>query len=361
MSHRAILKLIRLTPPGRGAVATLRIEGPGAAAIIAGRFATRSGRPLDQFPANRLVVGRFGGAEGEEVVVRPIAADAVELHCHGGLAAVGQIEDALVAAGCRQIAWQDWVAESETDPLAAAACVALAEARTPRTAAILLDQYRGALRRAIDAIKADLQAGRFDSARPRIDAILARAPLGLHLTRPWQVVVAGRPNVGKSSLLNAMAGYPRAIVHPTAGTTRDVVAVQTVLDGWPVELSDTAGLRAADDALEQAGIERAQAKLAEADLTLLVFDYGEAWSDSDDALRRLYRDALVVFNKIDRPVGPGARPPGLLASALESRGIDELCQAIAERLVPEPPPPDAAVPFTAEQVGMIREMLKGRG
>ena len=91
------------------------------------------------------------------------------------------------------------------------------------------------------------------------------APLGLHLARPWQVVVAGPPNVGKSSLINALAGYPRAIVHWAPGTTRDAVTVETVLDGWPVELCDTAGLRTAGDAVERAGIELARRKMAQAE------------------------------------------------------------------------------------------------
>ncbi len=85
-------------------------------------------------------------------------------------------------------------------------------------------------------------------------------------------MLAGRINVGKSSLLNALAGYARAIVHPAPGTTRDAVAITAAIDGWPVELCDTAGLRAAGDAVERAGIDRARERLAAADLVILVTD-----------------------------------------------------------------------------------------
>ena len=127
-----------------------------------------------------------------------------------------------------------------------------------------------------------------EATRPRrderIDALLARERLGRHLTRPWSVVLAGRTNVGKSSLMNALAGYGRAIVHHAPGTTRDAVALATAIDGWPVELCDTAGLRAADDAVERAGIERARQRLAQADLVVLVADRSVPWSAEDQAL-----------------------------------------------------------------------------
>ena len=164
------------------------------------------------------------------------------------------IEESLVSAGCRRVAWRDWIRTQCDDPIAAAALAALAEARTERTAAILLDQYHGALGRAMEEIRQDFDRGNATSAHQRIDLLLARAKLGEHLTRPWSVVLAGRANVGKSSLMNALAGHRRSIVHPAPGTTRDAVTLGTAIDGWPVELCDTAGLREAEDALEQAGI-----------------------------------------------------------------------------------------------------------
>ena len=347
------LRLVLLTPLGRGAVATLRVEGPGAVAVVAEHFVTRNSLSVD-----RLVFGRFGAEPAEEVVVRRESDAAVEIHCHGGLAAVRRLQQILVESGCRLVSWQDWAARHEPDPIAAAARIALAEATTPRTAAILLDQYRGSLARALQEIDASLESGDSIAARQQIDALLARGPLGLHLVRPWQVVVAGRPNVGKSSLINAIVGFGRVIVHPTPGTTRDIVAVQTVLDGWPVELSDTAGLHDTGDAIERAGIELAKRKLAAADLILLVFDRTAAWSPSDRALLESQPGALAVHNKIDLAPEAGTRPPGHAVSALREEGIEELCRAIVGRLIPRPPSPGAAVPFTPEQLQQIHGYLR---
>ena len=384
-----MLQVIQLTPPGRGAVATLRIEGPGAVEVVQAHFHARGGRPLATYPVDRLVVGRFGPDRGEEVVVRCCTAGAVELHCHGGLAAVAAIEESLMTAGCRRLAWPDWAAERETEPFASAALVALADARTERTAAILFDQYCGALSLALGDIRQAIDRGDHDAVQQQIDMLLNRVDLGRHLVQPWRVVLAGRVNVGKSSLINALAGYGRSIVHPTPGTTRDAVTLTTAIDGWPVELCDTAGLRVGSDAVELAGIERARERLAQADLAILVFDRSTTWSAEDQRLVDQCPDALLVHNKCDlpftsdaRPVGTvpifvsakmglsplalelppvaqksqQARPAGLSVSALQGRGMAELLDAITRRLVPDPPPPGAAVPFTAEQVEAVKQL-----
>ena len=208
----------------------------------------------------------------------------------------------------------------------------------------------------MEQIESFLQAGANEAARQSVDALLAQADLGLHLTRSWQVVVAGLPNVGKSSLVNAIAGYQRAIVHSTPGTTRDIVSVQTAMDGWPVEISDTAGLRETGGEIERAGLDLARQKILAADLIVLVFDNSLPWSDQDQALVEAHPAALRVHNKSDVPPasGPGQRPPGVEVSAMHSAGIDGLCHEIAVRLVPHPPPPGAAVPFELEQIEKIR-------
>jgi tRNA modification GTPase len=352
-----MLQVIQLTPPGRGAIATLCIEGPGATAAVQSHFRAHNGRPLATFGPDRLAVGRFGDDRGEEVVVRRRADDAVELHCHGGLAAVAMIQRALIAAGCQPVAWRHWAAAGHADPAAAAALVALADARTERTAAILLDQYHGALGRALDQIRHAIDSGLDDAAREQIDGLLARVPLGRHLVQPWRVVLAGPVNVGKSSLINALAGYGRSIVHPSPGTTRDAVTVTTAVDGWPVELCDTAGVRHSGDAVEQAAIQLAQERLARADLAILVFDRSQVWSAEDQAFLDQWSGALVVHNKCDLPAAPGDRPAGLATSAVRGDGIERLLDRVAQRLVADPPPPGAAVPFTAEQIEAVRALL----
>jgi tRNA modification GTPase len=338
-------------------VASLRIEGAAGLNLVSGQFIARGARPLGEIPLRQIVVGHLGG---EEVVLSRLSDDVIELHCHGGSAAVTRLEELLVGRGCRKIPWQDWAARREADPFAADALIALAEARTTRTAAVLLDQYHGALGKAIQQIEAARQAGDAAAVRTQTDALLAHAATGLHLTRPWQVVVAGRPNVGKSSLVNAIAGYQRAIVHNLPGTTRDIVGIQTALDGWPVEISDTAGLHAAGDPIEQAGIELALNKIAAADLVVLVFDASMPWTVADQDLFESHGAALLVSNKSDLPAVPGPHPAAVSVSAATSAGVDDLCQAIARRLVPLPPPPGEAVPFLAEHVERIRGYLKSR-
>ncbi len=357
MPQENLPTVVLLTPPGRGAVATLLVEGPGALQAVATHFHARGGQPLQPHSDQRLAIGRFGDDPGEEVVVRCRSDQAVEVHCHGGHATVEMIQQALVDSGCRPLLWQEWLSAQGTDPLAVAAMLALSQARTQRTAAILLDQYQGALGRAIEAIHTAIEQRQYALAREQIAALLARAPLGRHLVEPWQVVVAGRPNVGKSSLINALLGYPRSIVHPTAGTTRDVVTAATAIDGWPVLLADTAGLGVGGDAVERAGIALAHQQMAQADLIVLLFDLSVPWTAADDALLADWPEAMVVHNKSDAALsGETARPPGLALSALTRQGLDVLVEQIGHRLVPHPPPPGAAVPFTEEQVATLREM-----
>src|SRR3990172_9214554 len=137
MRNGSVLVVVQLTPPGRGAIATLAVEGPGALAAVQAPFRSAGGRTLDSLTPGRLVFGHFGPGPGEEGVVRVRSQRSVELHCHGGQAAVAMVQQVLVDQGCRPIAWQAWALESGDDPIHATALAALAEARTERTAAIL--------------------------------------------------------------------------------------------------------------------------------------------------------------------------------------------------------------------------------
>jgi len=358
--HDTELRAAVLTPAGRGAVAVVRISGPGAASVVARHFAAASGKPWSASPPGRITFGRFrpmtspaapDSALGEELVVTARAADDVEIHGHGGKAAVDVILGTLAAGGIRIVDWRDLLAVEGADRIEAEATIALAEARTIRTASVLLDQQSGALRRAIDEIAADLAAGRTRDAAETLDRLLRFAPLGLRLTEPFRVTLAGRPNVGKSSLLNALVGYDRAIVFDAPGTTRDVVTAVTALDGWPVELADTAGRRESTDPLEAAGIDRAVRRSADDDLAVLVCDASTPWAAADDELTASLPAALVVHNKHDLGVvDADRRPEGLFASAATGAGLLELQAAIVTRLVPVAPQPGQAIPFTERQI-----------
>jgi tRNA modification GTPase len=234
----------------------------------------------------------------------------------------------------------------------------LTEATTTRTAAILLDQYHGAFDRAIAEIVAALDVGDLSTARQHLDQLAMLAPVGRHLTTPWRVVVAGAANVGKSSLVNALAGFQRSVVSPTPGTTRDVVTVRLAVDGWPVELVDTAGLRGEASGLEMEGIDRARMALTEADLVLWVLDGSTA-----PIMPLLpHARAQLVRNKSDLPSpwGREAAPTAMAVSARTGEGLGELTSALANWLVPESPPAGSAVPFTptlADRVERARQHL----
>jgi tRNA modification GTPase len=348
-----------LTPPGRGAVATIGVRGEGARVIVGRRFLPAAGKPLEAFGPGRVLFGRFhtAAAAAEELVVGLISAEEVEIHCHGGVAAGEAILEALVQEGCVVIQPDQWAKEIEADAIAAAALFALAQARTERTAAVLLDQYRGALSRDLSAIQRHLERHEVAAARTKLQSLLGWAEFGLHLTQPWKVAIAGRPNAGKSSLMNAIVGYERAIVFAEPGTTRDVLTATTAVDGWPIELADTAGMRAAGDAIEAEGVARALQEIARADLVILVDDTTAAWDEGlyqelDGSARRV----VVVHNKCDLALPADGLPQGIAVSAKTGVGIDTLCQVVGECLVPQSPPRGAGVPFTEEQASDLADV-----
>lgn len=351
-------RVVMLTAAGRSAVASLLVEGPQAVATVDALFHPATIRPLSERPRNRIAFGRWqSSAHGEEVIVCRRDDQRVEIHCHGGQAAAGAIIASLVERGCEEVSWQDWTRASHADPIAIAARIALAAAPTERSATILWDQYTGALARALLEIEGFLDSGDAATALVRVDDLLRWSSLGSHLVRPWQVVFAGAPNVGKSSLTNALLGYQRAIVHDLPGTTRDVVAAVSALAGWPVELADTAGQRTSGEPLEAAGIRLAQDRSAAADLVVLVFDASNPDPVQERSLSEHWPLALRVFNKCD-VLPPGSlraeqARTGLYASALLGTGIEELGREIASRLVPVAPAPDQAMPFTNEQVDLL--------
>lgn len=342
-------KAVALTPAGRGAVATVLVEGPEAAAITSRLFHSAVGKPLEEYPLGAIAFGRWQSAAGEELVVARLSDERVEIHCHGGSAAIAAVLDSLRAAGSTIQPWREWYVQRGGDRIQSQAAEALAGATTERTAAVLLDQFNGALSSALgDVLRwlADNHAASLAAAQTALGALEARSPVGRHLTDPFRICLAGRPNVGKSSLINALVGYRRSIVFDQPGTTRDVVTASTALDGWPVEFADTAGLRQAEESLEQEGILRAETTVAAADLRVLVFDRSSAWSAEDRALLERWPDAVVVHNKADLHADDQPfRPPGIFTSALAPSGIDELIQALVARLAPDPPAPGSAVPF----------------
>jgi tRNA modification GTPase len=353
-----------LTPSGRGAIATIRVALVQASrpVVDAWPFRAVNGRPLSAQSVGRIVFGHWGSEPAEEVVVCALDDATLEIHCHGGDAAARRILRDLADAGCRVVASPQFLQQTES-PLRAEVLRELCRATTLPTAAILWEQANGlfesAVRDVIAAAPANLPA-----AADRVRDWLAWADFGLHLTRPWRVVLAGRPNVGKSSLINAILGYTRCIVFDQPGTTRDVVSAQTAIDGWPIELSDTAGLRASADLLESAGIERARQTLETADLVVVLVDVSQPASAADRAILAEHRPAIVVAHKCDLPTYEGSdrwqrgeTATWLRVSAKTGAGVEALVAAISRQLVPRVPPPDSLIPLTERQVALLKTAL----
>lgn len=343
-----------LTPAGRGALAVVGVAGRDAAGIIDRVFTARGGRPVAVREAGAIAFGTWRET-GEELVVVRRREDLVEVHCHGGVAAAAAVIAGLVGLGAEEMPWAEWLAAVGDSEIVVEAHEALARAGGPKAARILARQAAGALEAELDRVARLRAAGDREAADAAVNKLIRAARVGLRLTQPWRVVVAGAVNAGKSSLVNSLAGHARSIVSPLPGTTRDLVETRLVLDGWEVDLVDTAGLRetgTASGPVERAGIDRAVAATADADLVLRVWPGDAA---SPPAVRP---DEILVVAKMDLATSVGGWPAGAVpTSAATGAGIVELAAAIVARLVPEElAEPDlltGAVPFTRRQVEML--------
>lgn len=389
------------TAPGRGGVAVIRVSGDAAFAV-ANRLAGKLPEP-GRFAFRRLKGGAAGSAQslgatrsspllggGVAIDPRPMlldealvlvfkaphsytGEDVVEFHCHGGTVTPRRVLEACFAAGARPARRGEFTERAflngKLDYDQAESVLDLIDAKTDRAADAALEGLAGRKRRDLralyDAVLAlsstvehalDVDEGElppaFIAERTRelaalddaFATTLARLKEGRLLRDGALVVIAGPPNAGKSSLLNALLGENRAIVSPVAGTTRDVIEAWLDLDGWPVRLVDTAGLRATDDAIEGEGVRRAQALIAEADVVVRLVPPEAA--EAGEAVQGAQGNEIVVWSKGDLQ---GARTPGrqdtrtpgrqdggmagrFWISALTGLGLEDLRAAISGRL-----------------------------
>ena len=350
-------RVAEVSASGRGAIATLRLWGPAALGIASASFRPNGGRPLAETPPNRLRVGRVGAGLGDEVVAVVLPGDPpeVEIQCHGGPAAVALVTDALIEDGAERASARCWLRHSAGSSLRADARWALTRAATTPVAAILLDQAEGALEADLARVVAAIDAGDAAQTCSLLAALIDRGKFGVRLLGGWRVVLAGRPNVGKSRLLNALAGYDRAIVASTPGTTRDVVTIASALAAWPVEISDTAGLRLTDDPIESAGVDRARAHQRAADLVVVVLDRSEPLTLADHTILGEHPAALKVAGKADLPpTWDAATTTDLAVSAERGDGIEALVGLLVARLNLPVPPAGSGVPFRRTHLRRLR-------
>jgi tRNA modification GTPase len=293
---------------------------------------------------------------GEDVIVVRRSDRELEVHCHGGQFAKRRIIAALQRQGFQQIAWRELKPPGPRSSPSQMAGRLLPLTTTIKTAAVLNWQASGAMERAVATIAMKIRKGDLSGSLEAIDALMYWRELGRHLTQPWRVAVAGLPNVGKSSLINRMLGFQRSIVFDQPGTTRDLVATATAINGWPVELIDTAGLRQGAQEIETAGIELARRAVAKADLVVEVHDATNP-SDGGEPMMSTGTESiryLPVVNKSDLKECPVVgRKVWLRVSALTGMGVDELMTQIATRILPRDPEMGQAVPFTEELISAL--------
>lgn len=340
-----------LTPRGRGAVAVVRVTGDPVhlERVVNECFQAANQRPFFEQPLGNIVYGKWGRDSREDVVTCRVTACTLEIHGHGGDRAVNRIVADWVTQGAQRQEAFDLVSQ-EQDPITAEIWQCLSRAVTWRTAEWLLRQADGRWQQALPAVT----AVKSPSSVPLITEMLRWAEFGIHLSEPWKVVLTGRPNVGKSCLMNAMLGFQRSIVFDQPGTTRDVVTAETAFEGWPVQLIDTAGLRETAGPLEAEGISRAKQVVTEADLVIELIDVSEPPAEIVPPKRT--SRSILVAHKCDLPDRWGAAlpPTAIRVSSVTGVGLPELQRAIVARLVPELPAESAVFPVTRRQTEQLR-------
>jgi tRNA modification GTPase len=362
------------TPPGEGGIGILRISGSAAEAALLYFFYTH--RPVVRLQSHRLYYGQIRDLQGrpiDEVLAVLMRAphsytreDVAEIHCHGGSQVTRTILKLLLDYGLRLAHPGEFTLRAflngRLDLVRAEAVIDLIRARSEGARSIAVGQLQGRLSSLIhhfreqladllslveahidfpeDDIETPLQRDLFVSAEHlgrEMDALLATFDTGRLLRDGLAVLILGRPNVGKSSLLNRLLGEARAIVSEVPGTTRDTIEESLVLGGVPLRLIDTAGVRDSNNPVEIEGIRRAKAKVAGSDLVLLVVD-GSRPLHADDFVSLAAcesRPTLLVINQADRCLLPLPEPfsslPAVSISAATGEGMEALQQTIISR------------------------------
>ena len=367
------------TPLGEGGLAVVRISGPQALAVADACFAPAGASPRPSEAATHTI--HFGrvlrdGQPVDEVMVAVLRAprtftreDVIEISCHGGLLPAKLVLDAALAAGARLAEPGEFTRRAflngRIDLAQAEAVADLIHSRTELALRAANEQLAGKLSRRINELRDELLktlahveahidfpdediapdtreqlAGRLERGIAFMDELLRTAGEGQILRRGIRAAIIGRPNAGKSSLLNQLLGRDRAIVSPIPGTTRDTIEETANIRGLPVVFIDTAGLREARDEIEAEGIRRSRQSLMQAEVILHVFDASEPLADWDQSYLAEFGGGkrILVRNKIDLPsrldfplsVFPPGAPPAVEVSCLTGQGIERLKDAIKD-------------------------------
>ena len=369
LERQTIAAVATAVAPGQGGIAVIRLSGPDAQPAVREVTCFSGAQPWE---THRVLYGHVMAADGverlDEVLVLLMLAprsftaeDVVEIHCHGGVMAVQRVmARVLEQPGIRRALPGEFsqraVLNGRLDLTRAEAIGDLVAARSQRAAQLAMAGVDGGIQRRIQLLRerlldqlSELEARvDFEDDLPVLDGLallralqsvrddllqlVADGERSVALRQGLRVALVGRPNVGKSSLLNRLSRRERAIVTDLPGTTRDLLESEIVLEGVPITLLDTAGIRSTSDAVEQLGIARSHDALASADLVMLLFDLADGWTVEDQALReQIPADVphLLVGNKAD--LSDDASPADVHLSAVTGVGEAQLVQALLER------------------------------
>ena len=354
----------------RTGIGILRMSGDGCIAAASGLFRPSNGRPLTDAPDRHMTLGTLHDADGRllDACVAVVShgphsytgEDTCEFQCHGSPAVLAAGLRALFARGFRQAGPGEFTRRAflngRMDLTQAEAVIDLIDAETADAAANAAGQLGGAMLRKIDPIYMSLV---LEKAVNALAAILSTFRRGQRLKNGVRAVILGSPNVGKSSLLNALCGYDRVIVTDVAGTTRDTVEESVTLGRHLLRLLDTAGIHETDDRIEKLGVERAVEAVRSAELAIFVCDRSRALNDADREAMCAAMDAphsIAVLNKSDLPavLQPSDLPFDCVVPvcAKTGEGLDLFEQAL-DLVFPEGTPCDGSILTNERQADAV--------
>ena len=373
------------TPLGEGAIAIVRLSGTDALKIAQSVY---KGKNLTQVASHTINYGHIFEEKRlvDEVMVSVMRApktftreDIVEINTHGGIAVTQEILQLLLRNGARLAEPGEFTKRAflngRIDLAQAESVMDLIRAKTDKAANIAVKQLDGSLSKMINNIRQEILESlaqvevnidypEYDDVEQLLENLLSTAKRGKILREGLKTAIIGRPNVGKSSLLNQLLREEKAIVTDIAGTTRDVITEFANIGGVPLELVDTAGIRETDDLVEAIGVERSKKALAEADLVLLVLDASNELTDKDLELLELSKNSnrIVLLNKTDLPEKIDSTQISgdfIRISALKNENLNAVEEKINQIFFAgEIEAKDATVLSNARHISIVEEALK---
>ncbi len=318
------------TPIGEGGIGVIHVSGSDSLEIINAVFKGKKRRDLRKAESKRLYYGDIysNGSTVDEVIVNVLreqdsftGEDLVEINCHGGILAVKKILECVVSAGAKEVHWKELasrpLSNNKIDLIQEEALLEIPKSKTKLGAKVLLDQYNGALSSLIQETVAQVEKcennkEQLNDINSKLREILATATFGCAITSPQKLIITGKPNAGKSTLINALLKEDRLITHEEPGTTRDAIDEMISIDGIPLTIIDTAGIRETDHEVEKLGVLESKRQLIEADKIIIVFDSSRPVEKEDREILKFIEELELqkpdknisifpVLNKVDLP------------------------------------------------------------